>query len=62
MMISIYFPKILSIKLTWARTDIEQEVNGLYTFDRKEKLDAEKVKLVMEKAMKLFYSKWKTRT
>ncbi|OAQ82994.1 glycoside hydrolase family 2 protein [Purpureocillium lilacinum] len=38
-------------------TDIEQEANGLYTFDRKEKLEAEKVKKVMDEAVQLFYDK-----
>ncbi|KAJ6443230.1 glycoside hydrolase family 2 protein [Purpureocillium lavendulum] len=36
-------------------TDIEQEANGLYTFDRKEKLDASRVKQVMEEAIQMFY-------
>lgn len=31
-------------------TDIEQETNGLYSFDRQEKLDSEKVKAVMQRA------------
>ncbi|KAM3504546.1 hypothetical protein MY10362_003508 [Beauveria mimosiformis] len=38
-------------------TDIEQEVNGLYTFDRKEKLDAKKVKTVIDGALKVFYDR-----
>ena len=38
------------------RSDIEQEVNGLYTFDRKEKLEAERVKLLVEKALDSFYN------
>ncbi|KAM3486206.1 hypothetical protein MY8738_000708 [Beauveria namnaoensis] len=38
-------------------TDIEQEVNGLYTFDRKEKLDASKVKAVIDGALKVFYDR-----
>ncbi|KAH7136060.1 glycoside hydrolase superfamily [Dendryphion nanum] len=38
-------------------TDIEQEVNGLYTFDRKEKLDAGKVKAIMEEVEKVYYEK-----
>jgi len=29
----------------------------LYTFDRKEKLEAEKVKKVMDEAVQLFYDK-----
>ncbi len=41
----------------FTRTDIEQEANGLYTFDRKEKLEAEKVKKVMDEAVQLFYDK-----
>lgn len=39
------------------RTDIEQEANGLYTFDRREKLDAAKVKAVIDGALKLFYDR-----
>ncbi|KAF2143944.1 glycoside hydrolase family 2 protein [Aplosporella prunicola CBS 121167] len=35
--------------------DIEQETNGLYTFDRKEKLESAKVKAVMDDAQKIFY-------
>ncbi|PHH79781.1 hypothetical protein CDD80_3774 [Ophiocordyceps camponoti-rufipedis] len=38
-------------------TDIEQEVNGLYTFDRKPKLDAAKVKAVMDEAVGMFYKR-----
>ncbi|KAF1988667.1 glycoside hydrolase family 2 protein [Aulographum hederae CBS 113979] len=34
--------------------DIEQEVNGLYTFDRKPKLDVEAVRKIMEGAEKLY--------
>jgi hypothetical protein len=49
--------------LTWCtsnadvrfRTDIEQEVNGLYSFSRKAKLDEVKVKAIMDKAKKEFY-------
>ena len=37
------------------RTDIEQEANGLYTFDRREKLDADRVKKVMDEAVQMFY-------
>lgn len=35
--------------------DIEQETNGLYSFDRKAKLDAGKVKAVMDRAKKTYY-------
>lgn len=38
-------------------TDIEQEANGMYTFDRKEKLDASKVKAVVDAALKTFYDR-----
>ena len=38
-------------------SDIEQEANGLYSFDRKEKLDAKKVKEVFEAAMNRFYER-----
>ncbi|KAF2020422.1 glycoside hydrolase family 2 protein [Aaosphaeria arxii CBS 175.79] len=37
-------------------TDIEQEVNGLYTFDRKPKLDVDKVRAIMEEAAKVYLS------
>ena len=36
--------------------DIEQETNGLYSFDRKEKLDAYKVKKVMDDAIARYYA------
>ncbi|KAL9079605.1 MAG: hypothetical protein Q9157_001542 [Trypethelium eluteriae] len=36
--------------------DIEQEVNGLYTPDRKEKLDAAKVRAIIEEAEKVYFS------
>ncbi|KAF2004781.1 glycoside hydrolase family 2 protein [Amniculicola lignicola CBS 123094] len=36
--------------------DIEQETNGLYTFDRKEKLDASKVRAVIANAQQRYYS------
>lgn len=36
-------------------TDIEQEVNGLYTFDRKPKLKVEGVREILEKAKKWYY-------
>ena len=39
-----------------SRADIEQEVNGLYTPDRKEKLDAAKVKAIFKEAEKLYFS------
>ena len=39
------------------RTDIEQEANGMYTFDRKEKLDADKVKAVVDAALQVFYER-----
>lgn len=39
------------------RTDIEQEANGLYSFDRKEKLDAAKVKKVIDSALTSFYKR-----
>ncbi|RDW86948.1 glycoside hydrolase family 2 protein [Aspergillus mulundensis] len=37
-------------------TDIEQEVNGLYSFDRREKVPADKVRKLMEEA-KMAYAK-----
>jgi hypothetical protein len=39
------------------RTDIEQEVNGLYTFDRKPKLDPVKMKAIMDKAKQVYYDR-----
>lgn len=39
----------------WCRTDIEQEANGLYAFDRKEKIDPAKVKGVIDRALEGFY-------
>nr|POF00923.1 hypothetical protein CFP56_20871 [Quercus suber] len=38
-------------------TDVEQEVNGLYTYDRKEKTAAAGVKDVIAKARHVYYSK-----
>lgn len=35
-------------------TDIEQEVNGLYTPDRKEKLDSNEVRMMVERVMKKY--------
>jgi hypothetical protein len=37
-------------------TDIEQEVNGLYTYDRIPKLDVDKVKGINDAAKELYYS------
>ncbi len=49
---------VLLCELTMVnRTDIEQEVNGLYTFDRREKLDADQVKAVIHGALKVFYDR-----
>ncbi|KPM39008.1 hypothetical protein AK830_g7552 [Neonectria ditissima] len=39
--------------------DIEQEVNGVYTFDRKEKLNSAKVKAIIDEALKTFYNRVK---
>ncbi|KAF4469307.1 glycoside hydrolase family 2 [Fusarium albosuccineum] len=39
--------------------DIEQEVNGLYTFDREEKLDSTKVKALINDAIQTFYNRVK---
>ncbi|KAM0252841.1 hypothetical protein ACHAQJ_007527 [Trichoderma viride] len=38
-------------------TDIEQETNGLFTQSRFEKLDAAKVKVVMQEAAEIFYKR-----
>ncbi|KAF7551727.1 hypothetical protein G7046_g7630 [Stylonectria norvegica] len=40
--------------------DIEQEVNGLYTFDRKAKLDAAKVKASVDEGLAIFYARVKS--
>lgn len=37
------------------RCDIEQEVNGLYTFNRKAKVPAAKVRAIMEAAQDYYY-------
>ncbi|KAH8688387.1 family 2 glycoside hydrolase [Ilyonectria robusta] len=37
--------------------DIEQEVNGVYTFDRQEKLDSTKVKAMINEAVQAFYDR-----
>lgn len=37
------------------RCDIEQEVNGLYTYDRKAKVPVEKVKAIMDAAEDYYY-------
>lgn len=37
------------------RTDIEQEANGLYSFDRNEKLSSEKVKAIINESLALWY-------
>lgn len=39
------------------RTDIEQEANGLYSFDRREKLDTRRVKAVIDEAVQAFYAR-----
>lgn len=36
------------------RCDIEQEVNGLYSYDRKEKVPASRVKAIMDAAIKYY--------
>lgn len=36
-------------------TDIEQEVNGLFSFDRQPKLDASKVKAIMDAAQDVYF-------
>ncbi|KAF2728423.1 glycoside hydrolase [Polyplosphaeria fusca] len=38
-------------------TDIEQETNGLYSWDRKEKLEAAKVKAVMDSAKEKYFER-----
>lgn len=39
------------------RSDIEQEVNGLYSIHRKEKVPAEKVHAIMDAARNYYYTK-----
>lgn len=36
------------------RTDIEQEVNGVYSFDRKAKIDPTRMKAIFDKAAKIY--------
>lgn len=43
--------------LTISSADIEQEVNGLYTFSREEKLDSAKVKALITDAIQTFYNR-----
>ncbi|GIZ43652.1 hypothetical protein CKM354_000686900 [Cercospora kikuchii] len=44
--------------IVWTQfSDIEQEQNGLYTYDRREKLPAAEVKKVMEKAERRYHEK-----
>ncbi|KAK7970583.1 hypothetical protein PG996_000988 [Apiospora saccharicola] len=41
--------------VVWTQiTDIEQEVNGLYSYDRKEKIDPAEVKKIMDRAAKMY--------
>ena len=37
------------------RSDIEQEVNGLYSFDRREKIPATEVSKIVEEVIKVYY-------
>lgn len=37
------------------RSDIEQEVNGLYSYDRKEKVPVARVKKIMDSARDYYY-------
>lgn len=42
--------------IVWTQlTDIEQEMNGLYTYDRREKVPAQQIKAVIEKAKAHYY-------
>lgn len=38
------------------RTDIEQEVNGVYTYDRRAKIDPVRVKAIFDKAANIYLS------
>lgn len=42
------------LTLTLHRTDIEQEVNGVYSYDRKAKIDPTRVKAIFDKAAKMY--------
>lgn len=39
------------------RTDIEQEANGLYSFDRNEKLSSGKVKAIIDESLAVWYKR-----
>lgn len=44
--------------IVWTQfTDIEQEQNGLYTYDRQEKLPAQEVKRIMNQAQQAYHAK-----
>lgn len=45
----------LSAILILTRCDLEQEVNGLYTFDREEKIPAVEVKAIIDAAQRYYY-------
>ena len=46
--------------IVWTQlSDIEQEANGLYTYDRKPKVDPEGARKVVEKVEKMYYDKLK---
>lgn len=45
-----------------SRSDIEQEVNGVYSFDRKAKIDPVKVKALFDKAAKRYLDSHSTYT
>lgn len=55
MMTGIANPGLIGGFVYTQLTDIEQEVNGLYTPDRKPKLDADAVKEIVEGICKLYY-------
>lgn len=40
-----------------SRCDVEQEVNGLYSFDRHAKIPAARVKAILDAAQKYYYEK-----
>ncbi|KAK3681836.1 hypothetical protein LTR37_020840 [Vermiconidia calcicola] len=43
--------------IVWTQlTDVEQEQNGLYTWDRQEKLPAAQMRAVLERAKQTYYS------
>lgn len=52
---NIHYPIIRFTKLIrFHSTDIEQEVNGVYSYDRKAKIDPTRMKAIFDKAAKIY--------